>query len=293
MLKVALTGSTGMIGRHMKCLLESKGIECVNINRKKWNLEEWKNLAELDNLFDKAEAVFHFGATLPEQDLSGIVENSQTQKIFDANIKSCLNLAEWAQLRNVPVVYLSGATVYKNPNANLIKEDAPRVINGLGGFYGFSKLMAEMLFEHYVAQGLKLIILRPSSVYGHGLAYDKLITKNLRLAEEDKTIEISNGENRINLIHALDVSRAALNAVNAKAWGTYNISGLTSPSIFELVEFITAVCGGGKIKTENKVNKEKFLRFDLDSTKAQIAFSFNPAIGIEQGLIMMLKNRLM
>ena len=46
--KVALTGSTGMIGRHMKALLASKSIECVCIDREKWDLTSWKAFEEFD-----------------------------------------------------------------------------------------------------------------------------------------------------------------------------------------------------------------------------------------------------
>lgn len=289
-MRIGLTGSTGMIGRHMRALLKAQGSECVCISRKEWDLCDWKTYQEFDKLFDSVDAVFHFGATLPKTISEQNASNEQTQITFDANVRSCLNLAEWASLRKVPIVFLSGATVYADPHAQKITENALKVTHGFGGFYGYSKLLAERVFEHYVADELKLIILRPSSVYGVGLGKDKLLSNYLALASTNKTIEIDAPDNRINLIHSLDVSKAALSAFKRKAWGTYNVASDYAPSIQELAELCVKVCGKGNIKLGDSSSKP-FLRFDLDTDKAHNAFMYNPTISIEEGLTLMCQQK--
>ena len=285
-MRIGLTGSTGMIGRHMRALLRTKGSECVCVSRKEWDLCDWKTCREFDQLFNSVDAVFHFGATLPSIFPEQNTGNEQTQKTFDANVRSCLNLAEWASLRKVPIVFLSGATVYADPHAQRIKENAIKVTHGFGGFYGYSKLLAERVFKHYIADGLELIILRPSSVYGVGLGQDKLVSNYLALASTNKTIRVDASDNRINLIHALDVSKAALSAFKQKTWGTYNVASDYAPSIQELAELSVKVCGKGDIKLGDSSSKP-FLRFDLDTAKAHNTFMYKPTIPIEEGLALM------
>ena len=171
--KFAVTGSNGMTGSHMMSLLKSKGIPVKAVARKDWDLTEWKSFDELDHIFGSVSAIFHFGAQLPYNNFNN--DNWQTQQIFDANIRSCLNLAEWAKLRNIPIVFLSSAAVYEDPHASKITETNPKVVNGFGGFYGYSKLAAENILNHLSAEGLKCIVLRPSSLYGYGLPSEKII----------------------------------------------------------------------------------------------------------------------
>jgi len=288
MQKVGLTGSTGMIGRHMKCLLEFYNVECMCIKRDSWDFLDWKTLQELDEMFEGVEAIFHFGAALPQSGYSSNENNQQTQVIFDANVRACLNLAEWAQSRDVPVVFLSGATVYDEPCAKNINETAPQVKNGFGGFYGYSKLLAEKVFDHFIASGLKLVILRPSSVYGVGLGVDKLISNYLNLASNNENIKIESPQNRINLIHALDVSKAAFLALKNRAWGVYNVASEDNSSIQEVAESIVNVCGAGTIViNEPLIEQTPFVRFNLDIRKAAHDFSFKPTINLNEGLTLM------
>ena len=219
--EIAVTGANGMTGSHMVSLLKSKGIPVKAVTRQERDLTEWKSFDDLDHIFGSVLVIFHFGAHLPYNDSKN--DNRQTQQIFDANIRSCLNLAEWAKLRNIPIVFLSGAVVYKNSHASRIIETDPKVVNGFGGFYGYSKLLAESIFGHLSAEGLKCIILRPSSIYGYGLPSEKLVQNYIDMASSNSDIRITGHKNRINLIHAYDVATAAFSAYKNESWGIFNI----------------------------------------------------------------------
>src|SRR5690606_37401221 len=104
--KVAVTGSRGMVGQHMVALLATEQIDYVALTRDDWDLSEWKELDELDALFSGVNAIFHIGAKLPSH--SSNIEKRETQLLFDANVRSCLNLSEWAHLRGVALIFLSG-----------------------------------------------------------------------------------------------------------------------------------------------------------------------------------------
>ena len=235
--EIAVTGANGMTGSHMVSFLKSKGIPVKAVTRQEWDLTEWKSFDDLDHIFGSVLAIFHFGAQLPYNDFKN--DNRQTQQIFDANIRSCLNLAEWAKLRNIPIVFLSGAVVYKNPHASRIIEADPKVVNGFGGFYGYSKLLAEGIFGHFSSEGLKCIILRPSSIYGYGLPSEKLVQNYIDIAFSNSDIRITGYKNRINLIHAYDVATAAFSAYKNESWGIFNISAIKLEKSSEMVSIST------------------------------------------------------
>jgi UDP-glucose 4-epimerase len=287
--KIAVTGASGMTGSHMISLLKSKKVPVKAITRKEWDLTEWKSFDELDRIFGSTIAVFHFGAQLPYTNIKN--DNKQIQQIFDANIRSCLNLAEWAKLRNVPIVFLSGAIVYKDPFANKIVETDPKVVNGFGGFYGYSKLAAENIFNHLSADGLKSVVLRPTSIYGYGLDSEKLIQNYLNIAASGGIIKVVQQNNKINFIHAYDVANAAYNAYKLSTWGTFNISSDTSNSILDIAEIAISTSKSGRIEIVDNEDKNYIVRFDLDSTLAKERFQYKAEINLKTGMGLM-KNKM-
>jgi len=286
--EIAVTGANGMTGSHMMSLLKSKGIPAKAVTRQEWDLTKWKSFDELDHIFGSVLAIFHFGAQLPYNDLKN--DNQQTQKIFDTNIRSCLNLAEWAKLRNVPIIFLSGAIVYKNPHASKIIETDPKVVNGFGGFYGYSKLAAENIFSHF-SEGLKCIILRPSSIYGYGLPSKKLVQNYINIAASGGKIQVTQPKNRINFIHAYDVVNTALKAYTDSAWGIFNISSDTSNSILDIAEIAISISKNGSIEIIDSMDNNYFERFDLDSSLAKERFEFKAEINLRKGMTLM-KNKM-
>ncbi|MDC0429776.1 NAD(P)-dependent oxidoreductase, partial [Candidatus Pelagibacter sp.] len=281
--KIAVTGANGMTGSHMVSLLKSKKIPIKIITRKVWDLIEWKSFDELDQIFGSISAVFHFGAQL-EHSYSKY-DNLQTQKVFDTNIRSCLNLAEWAKLRNIPIIFLSGSVVYANPHESKIVETDPKVVNGFGGFYGYTKILAESIFNHLSINGLKCVILRPTSIYGYGLSSDKLVQNYINIASSGGLIKVTGPKNKVNFIHAYDVVNAAWQAYKRKAWGVFNISSKKQNTILEVAEIAVAVSGCGNIEVLNDDNNDHtFSRFDLNSNLAVKNFGFDVVLDLEEGM---------
>ena len=295
MAKVALTGSTGMVGRHMTALLEKNKFNIVNVDREIWDLSEWKSFEELDAIFSGIDAVFHFGAYTPSASTANHKPDQRsTSTIFDVNIRSCACLAEWASSRNIPVIFLSGATVYRDPHAFNILECAEKTTKTFGGFYGFSKYMAEQILDHYIATGLRAVILRPSSIYGTGMPKDRLIAAFVRLAEQGDVISIVEPvDNKINLIHASDVAHAALQAYEKRAWGTYNIAASRNVTINELANQCVELAGKGMVKVIQADSiTAKFVRFDLNYDHAKNRFGYKPGVDIGEGIKGMLENKI-
>jgi nucleoside-diphosphate-sugar epimerase len=244
----------------------------------------------LDALFCDAEAIFHFAAQLP----LGGEASRQTQSIFDANVRAVLNIAEWCHLREVPMVFVSGSTVYQDPHAQNIKENAPKVVSGFGGFYGYSKWLAEEVVSHFVAEGLKAVIIRPSSIYGLGLSSDKLIAHYLDQAITGGVIEVNTPRNKINLVHCLDVANACWLAYQKQAWGVYNVAGPGNYAIEEIAHAATEVSGNGAVKTcDSDGSSVAFVRFDLNISRAREAFGYEPQVTLHRGMSLMANQQLL
>jgi len=258
-------------------LLDDENLPYVALTRVDWDICHRKTFDELDSIFRSCDVIMHFAAQLPS-------DAATTSSFFDANVRSCLLLAEWAKTRAIPLVFLSSSTVYKDPYKSKISEMDEKVVNGFGGFYGFSKLVAESIIEHYRPEGLSAIILRPSSIYGYGMPADKLIPRYLSRAQTGGCIDILEPDNQINLVHAYDVARAALSAYLRKSWGVFNIGG-DSHTVLDIAETAIRICGKGIVSVADKEHDyQPFHRFDLDMSLARASFGFEPLIALDLGM---------
>jgi UDP-glucose 4-epimerase len=296
--KVGLTGSTGMLGRHIKAALEKAGAEVVAVSRRTatscvsvcWDLTEWLEPADLDARFVGVQAVIHAGAMVQP---SG---NVDVARMFDANVRACLNLGEWAISRNIPVVYISGAIVYANPLASEQREDAPLGRSGLGGFYGFSKLLAEDVFQRLHQQGLKLAVVRPTSIYGFGIAGDKMVARFLAIAEAGGQIELTQPVlDRVDLVHAADISRAVVTILQKDCWDIFNVASGNPISIKDLATACVELIGRGcvSISGETSTGYKPAITYSLNTERAQRCLGWRPEINIQQGMRMILQERVL
>lgn len=289
--RVGLTGATGMLGRHLRVALEAAGAEVVAVSRSgtdnstAWELSQWLDMAAFDELFRDVQAVVHAGALVQS---SGDVNE---EHMFDANVRACLNLGQWAIRRNIPLLYISGAIVYENPCALLQRESAPLGWSGLGGFYGFSKLLAEDVLMRLRQQGLSLCVLRPTSIYGHGISADKMVPRFLAAASSGDVIKLSQPvDDRIDIVHAADVSTAALAALRSECWETLNISSGSPVSILELAETCLSVSGCGRIEIKGDLPAKYMpsVTYSLDTSRARERIRWQPRVDLSTGLTLLM-----
>ena len=281
---IGITGLSGLLGRHVKEDFDSHTIKFKPIGRANWDLSEWKTDSELDDLFANCHTVVHMGALTLNNNLAESIHD-----MSNANIRSCINLCNWAIQKNIHIIYISGATVYKDVFGQSISEDDPKTVDNFGGFYGFTKKLAEDIVLHFKMSGLKATILRPSSIYGLGLTKDKMIMSFINSAIVDSTINISNPNSKINLVHAYDVAKSIRLAYLKKAEGIFNIRGFTH-SIMEIANITASVISKKEILINVlKDNLDSSIRFNLNGDLAQTKLSYEPEIALEEGISQILK----
>lgn len=292
--RVGLTGANGMLGRHLNAALNAEGIYVSKVSRiaddgvAEWNLAKWLTHEELDLLFPNVDAVVHAGALVKSE---GEIEEDL---MYNANVRATLNLAQWALDRDIPLVHISGAIVYENPFALMQVETAKTGWSGLGGFYGLTKLLAEDILLRLRQKGLKLALLRPTSIYGEGLDKAKMVSRFLSTAKDNGVIEIQEPiTDGFDLVHAADVSSITLAALKGKCWKTLNVSSSGSISVVELAQACLDVAGSGRIAIKGKSFPDTpgKIMYSLDNSRAYNDLNWFPVIDIHKGLSMLLEGQ--
>lgn len=293
---VGVTGASGMLGRHVVAALENAGLAVVQYLRRpsapparSWDLSEWKTDDEFDALFESVHAVVHAGAAVPRAPGS-----LSDQGLYDANVRATFNLGRWALKRDLPLVYVSGAIVFADPNGSGIREDAPLGWTGLGGPYGLSKSLAEGTIRQLKDSGLKVAIVRPSSVYGHGLGAEKVISGFLKRAKAGDAIELTEPvADSSNLVHAADVGSAIVKILQGQSWETFNVAAPAGTSMIALAEACVAVAGRGRlaIAPGHQPPRAPIHRFDLNCDFAQTRLGWCSRVTLDAGLRAIMEER--
>ena len=291
---VGLTGSTGVLGKHIKAVLKNNGLKVIENNRHEnhgensWNLTEWCTDDKFREFFPNVQAIVHAGAIVPK-DIP--VEPSI---LFLANTTACLNLGLWALSNDVPLIYISGGISYYNPHAIDIHEEAELGWSGLGGSYGLSKLLGEDSLRRLRQRGLKLSIVRASSIYGAGMSSTKIISKYIKSAVHDAEIKLFPPvEDTVDLIHAYDVSSAVCEILKKKKWTDFNIASGNMISFYSLANTCVELFGGGKVAVAGGNEQADCVKatFNLNFDKAKTELDWSPKVDLKLGLEMVYKSK--
>jgi nucleoside-diphosphate-sugar epimerase len=191
-LRVAVTGSSGFIGRHVVDALGERGDEIVAIRR------PFEHASIVDALRG-ARAVVH---------LAGVVSTLQHQEYFTANVEGTRAVAEAARAARVRMVHISSLAAGGPAPASAPRseDDPPNPITP----YGLSKLESERVLGGM--SGLRWIALRPGIVYG---ARDRALFPLFRMATHGFLPLVGRADAAYMLIHVSDVVRTITAAIDS------------------------------------------------------------------------------
>ncbi len=135
-------------------------------------------------------------------------------------------------------------------------------------------------------------MLRPSAIYGDGLPDGKMITGFLAAAANDEVIELSPpADDRVDMVHASDVGRAAILALEKEAWGTFNIASGEPVTVEDIARSCVRAAGAGSVAIgPNPAKRKAMTRFGLDVTRARTRLGYRPRVSLDQGLRRMAGN---
>ena len=219
--RIAVTGASGFIGRHVVAHLAARGDRVVAVRRP-------FEPAPLLEMLRGADAIVH---------LAGVVSALREQDYFAANVDGTKVVAAAARAAGVPLIHISSlaAAGPASPRAPRSEDDPPAPINA----YGRSKLDGERAVA--ASDGLQWTILRPGVVYGPG---DRALLPMFRLAARGFLPLVGRANAAYTFIHIADLVRVITAAVDRPAAGDTLFVGHPHPvTTRDLLEGIRAASG--------------------------------------------------
>lgn len=153
------------------------------------------------------------------------------------------------------------------------------------GIYGILKLAGEALTrDHCERAGIDYVVLRPSAVYGPLDVEDRVVSKFLIAAMQNKEITVHGQDELLDFTYVDDCVRGIVRAANSfnSSSRTYNITRGSGRTLLEAAEIAIEVAGGGRIKIVDS-NPMFPSRGTLSNIRAGQDFGYHGRVNIEQG----------
>lgn len=273
-MRVALTGSKGFIGSHLKQALENENHQIFEYTAKdKSTLASGAlDLPAADFCIHMASKVF-----IPDS-----WENPF--EFYQTNTMGTLAALEYCRKHKAQLIYFS-SFVYATPLNNPIKEDAPLGVNNP---YNHSKLLAEELCQFYAKSfGVPVTIIRPFNIYGPGQKASFLIPKIFEQALNPALarIELQTLTSKRDYLYIADLCSLALQILKTKKTGIFNAGSGVSTSVHDVAAAILKVTGKEKeIVALGSPRKDDQPEITADITKTCATFDWKPQYNLEKGL---------
>lgn len=219
-MRVLITGDRGFIGKHVTAYFESLGDEVIG-----WDIKEFKDILSLGEKDFPADLVVHCAASCRIRKCI-----KDPRHTHDQNAIGGFEVIDYARRQKCPIIYFSSSrTLSKHDN-----------------IYTATKKYGEELCKAYSeCYGIKYKIIRPSTVYGPGDTFDRIIPKFICNALKGKDITIFGDEHKTLDIMYIDDFISAFDLIMKKGeWNTsYDIGNNEAVKVKNIAEFIINTIG--------------------------------------------------
>lgn len=187
-----------------------------------------------------------------------------------------------AQFNTKKFVYISSSMVYGDFVDGTREESNTKPQN----IYGEAKLTGERLTKLFANRdGLNYNIVRPSGVYGPGDLPDRVVSKFFQKAMNNETIELHNGENKVDFTYRQDAAYGIIKAASSEVANTsFNITAGNATSLRTLAETIVDITGSDSDIVDIGMHKLYPMRGTLDISRAKDLLGYEPQFSLRQGL---------
>ena len=290
MKNIVVTGATGFVGSNLVRFLLKKNFKIYVIIRTDSDLANLTDIKEeveifrydnaIKNLIEfftvvKPTTVFHLASNFIAEH-----ESHQIDSLIQSNITFGLHLLEAMKVSGVKQLINTGTSWqhYNNEDYNPVC------------LYAATKQAFESLIEYYVqAEGFKVITLKLFDTYGEADTRPKLINLLNKFADDNTELNMSPGEQILNLVHIDDLCEAfyvgskLIETEDYQGCHSYAVSNDRNYKLKEVIELFEKVSGkkikviwGGKPYRKREVMTvwDKGLRLP----------NWKPSITLEEGL---------
>ena len=303
-MKILVTGGLGLIGHNVVAQLEAKDHEVVITDtRTNYGIIDQNELNYLmaERLKKiRTDRIYHIDIANAES-FDWLVEQHQPnviihmasfprQKVVNANpawgaqvmMEGLINICESAKKHGVErVVYISSSMVYGNFTDDVSEDDVCRP----QGQYGIMKLAGEHLVKDYTRRGcFDHVILRPSAVYGPLDVEDRVVSKFMLAAMQDRVLKVNGANETLDFTYVDDAADGIVAAaiLPNTANQTFNITKSHSVSLLQAATMIVRIVGKGSIELHDK-DADFPSRGALNIDRARAVLGYDPKIDVEEG----------
>ena len=277
---IAVTGSSGFIGKHLVNTLINNNVNVIELDIDKgFNLLKEENIQHVP----KFDVIVHLAAKtfVP-------LSIKNPWEFYYHNFTLTLNVLELARKNNAKVILFS-SYLYGKPEYLPIDEKHPLKPHNP---YGHSKLICEKLCEGYNKEfNVPIIIFRPFNVFGPGQNKNFLIPS---IIEQLKTGEISLKDPRPkrDFLYVDDLVKAVLLAITYEK-SNYEIFNLGYGKSNSVVDVVNMICELSVIKPRvsftNEIRQGEVLDTVADTSKIYSMLKWKPEIDLQKGIKIILK----
>jgi UDP-glucose 4-epimerase len=272
---IAVTGSSGFIGRHLLGALREQQYNIIEIDiEKDLDISDWskaRNIPHFDIIIHLAAKTF-----VPDS-------FKRPHEFYFVNQSSTLNVLELARINSASVIYFS-SYLYGTPEYLPIDEKHPLKPHNP---YAQSKIICEKICEGYYRDfGVPVIIFRPFNIYGPGQNSSFLIPGIIEQQKSGKIL-LKDPRPKRDFIHVSDIIYAVMLAIKLENPGlqTFNLGTGKSYSVEEIVNLIIKYYGKRTVvKYTNEYRPGEVLDTIADIRKISTVLKWSPSINIEKGL---------
>jgi len=254
MAKILITGSTGLIGKHVVAFLKkswklyvlvrepsngaSEGMHCIRCDlANEWGMERFP---------ETVDAVIHLAQSERFREFP-----THTERIFNVNTISTLRLLEYARRAKARIFVLASSGGIYGHGEEGFKEDEPITAKDDLGFYLGTKLCSEVLAESFTPY-MNVIILRFFFVYGSGQRPTMLIPRLVKAVKEGQPVILHGKDGlKMNPTYVTDAASAVCRALELTESQKINIGG---PEVLSLRQIAQQV---GKVLHKDPVFEAK------------------------------------
>lgn len=280
-MKIALTGSSGFVGRHVLPRLQAhEGVEVITLDITDGiDVCDWESVKDI-----KADLFIHLAnkSYVPDS-------YEHPRSFFDVNINSTLNILELARLNGARVLYFS-SYVYGHPEYLPIDEKHPiQEFNP----YSATKIMCEQMCKSY-AQDLKVpvAVFRPFNIYGTGQNVQFLLPMMVRQLPGGK-IQVRDDRPKRDYIHIDDIASAVEYMAFAEwkeTFAVYNLGSGESHSVKEVAQMLMKLWPKQvEYVATGETRPNEVLDTIADISRLR-AMGWSPKVSLKAGLQEMIKN---
>lgn len=296
--KILITGGTGFIGsRVIENIIKNKDIPILfkRSYSDTWRIKDFIDKliyydidkTSLEEIFKKEDidAIINLAAHYIKKHTYEDIEN-----LIETNIKFPTKLLNLCENYNVKLFINAGSFFQYDKNCQLINENTSLISRNL---YAATKTSLEKIMEYYASKRkfnvFNLILFTP---YGEKDNDKKLIPYVIKQAISNKTVYLTDGFQKLNLVYIEDIASAFINALNAQLndisfFTRINIADKRLYSIREIVTIISQLLDKninvnyGALKIA-EIDIDKILSVDINF--AEKILGWHPNYDIYNGL---------